>query len=339
MRKTIVGALLLGTTLAGQAQSNIYEANGNVGIGIPSPNTKLHVLDLTQSRPGGVSAPTKASLKLSRGGTVNYSWPESAEFRLGHGGPGVWGSQLDLYVNGANNTSDVPDQHAMTWQYNGNVGIGTNAPSATLNINTSLSGNRAALKLGVPFDPGNIAVPFGGTTGGYNIDFATWRDMVPDQIGARIRGERINIYQENNALVQAMDLVFYTSRAGTQDNLLERLRIDSYGNVGIGVTTPNEKLTVNGKIRAKEIKVETGGDWADYVFEPTYKLMSLKETEAFIKKNKHLPNIPSASEVEKNGIELGNNQALLLAKIEELTLHIIELEKRIALQERKSGKK
>ena len=100
----------------------------------------------------------------------------------------------------------------------------------------------------------------------------------------------------------------------------------SEGNLGIGTTTPNEKLSVNGKIRAHEVKVETA-NWPDYVFEQDYKLLSLTEIEAYIKKNKHLPEIPSATQVTDNGLDLGEMNKLLLTKVEELTLYLIQIEK------------
>ncbi|MCH5718190.1 hypothetical protein [Niabella hibiscisoli] len=101
------------------------------------------------------------------------------------------------------------------------------------------------------------------------------------------------------------------------------------GNVGIDVAAPTEKLEVNGKIRAKEIKVEAnnGTNWPDYVFTKEYQLPSLADVEKHIKEKGHLPEVPSAADVTKNGLELGNNQALLLKKIEELTLHLIQMEK------------
>lgn len=87
------------------------------------------------------------------------------------------------------------------------------------------------------------------------------------------------------------------------------------------------KLAVNGNIRAKEIKVET--DWADFVFEKEYNLATLKEVESHIIKNGHLKDIPSASEVKKNGIYLGEMNSKLLQKIEELTLYTIQQQKEI----------
>jgi len=98
------------------------------------------------------------------------------------------------------------------------------------------------------------------------------------------------------------------------------------GNVGIGTINPMEKLSVNGKIRAHEVKVETN-NWPDYVFKPNYNLSPLSETERFIQANGHLPDVPKAEEVESNGVSLGEMNKILLKKIEELTLHVIELDK------------
>jgi hypothetical protein len=108
----------------------------------------------------------------------------------------------------------------------------------------------------------------------------------------------------------------------------DEFTVTGTGSIGVGTNNPAEKLSVNGKIRAKEVKVETA-NWPDYVFSPSYKLPDLKETEKFIKANKHLPEIPSAAEVEKDGVSLGEMNARLLKKIEELTLYIIEQNKRI----------
>jgi len=99
------------------------------------------------------------------------------------------------------------------------------------------------------------------------------------------------------------------------------------GNVGIGTTDPKGyKLAINGKICAHEIKIETA-NWPDYVFAKDYSLLSLLETEKHIKEKGHLPGIPSAAEVKANGIDLGEMNAKLLQKIEELTLHLIRIEK------------
>jgi hypothetical protein len=105
------------------------------------------------------------------------------------------------------------------------------------------------------------------------------------------------------------------------------------GNVGIGTTSPDEKLTVNGVIHAKEVKVDLSGALADFVFKPDYKLMSLNQVEQFVKTNNHLPQMPSAEEVDKNGLSVGEMQNKLLQKVEELTLYMIGQQKTIDQQQ------
>jgi len=107
------------------------------------------------------------------------------------------------------------------------------------------------------------------------------------------------------------------------------MTILSNGNVGIGTAnTGSHKLAIEGSIGAREIKVEAN-EWSDFVFEKEYHLPSLKEVENYIKEKGHLKNIPSAEEVEENGIFLGEMNAKLLQKIEELTLYTISQEKKI----------
>lgn len=118
-------------------------------------------------------------------------------------------------------------------------------------------------------------------------------------------------------------------KAGAPSNMLY---LSSSGNIGIGTTTPAEKLSVNGTIKTKKVTV-TLNNWPDYVFLPSYKLPSLKKIEAYIKQNKHLPGIPSAQQVETEGLDLGSNQAALLKKIEELTLYVLQQSKKLEGQQ------
>lgn len=99
--------------------------------------------------------------------------------------------------------------------------------------------------------------------------------------------------------------------------------------VGIGTTNPDIgfMLSVNGKIRAKEIVVETG--WADFVFKDNYELMSLADLEDFIYRNNHLPGIPTEEEVINNGVSVGEMNSKLFQKVEELTLYVIQLNNEI----------
>lgn len=111
-------------------------------------------------------------------------------------------------------------------------------------------------------------------------------------------------------------------------NSVERMRFTASGNVGIGTTSPTEKLSVNGNMSAKKIIVTNIG-WSDYVFGQDYKLISIGELETYIRSNKHLPDIPTEQQVKEHGVSLGDNQALLLKKIEELTLYVIQQQKEI----------
>jgi len=115
---------------------------------------------------------------------------------------------------------------------------------------------------------------------------------------------------------------------GVNDN--SKMTFLSNGNVLIAKTTQTNstyKLDVNGNVRANKVVVNTNG--ADFVFDSTYKLLPLQEVETFIQQNKHLPNIPSAAEMQTNGLDMGDQQTKLLQKVEELTLYLIEQSKKI----------
>ncbi|MGK6353533.1 hypothetical protein [Parapedobacter sp. DT-150] len=122
--------------------------------------------------------------------------------------------------------------------------------------------------------------------------------------------------------------LFYLLPEGAQvyDGLM--VKYNAAGNVGIGTATPAERLSVNGNIRAKEIKVEMA-NWPDYVFNADYPLTPLPELEAYIKENGHLPGIPTASNVEADGVALAEMNRKLLEKVEELTLHLITIRKEL----------
>ena len=121
---------------------------------------------------------------------------------------------------------------------------------------------------------------------------------------------------------------------GSGPQLQDMMSLHNTGKLVIGditMQTPgNYKLYVEGGVLTEKVKVaiKNSADWSDYVFAPDYQLRTLPEVEHFIKTNKHLPNVPSAEEVVNNGIDLAKMDAKLLEKIEELTLYIIELNKR-----------
>ncbi len=149
-----------------------------------------------------------------------------------------------------------------------------------------------------------------------------------------LTGMQINT--TNGVVVIGNDISYEKNKGyGLINRFKTKLENDLYlssGSVGIGTNSfvdgsDTYKLSVEGRVRAHAVKVYT--DWADFVFEPSYNLPSLNEVENFIKTNGHLKDIPSAKEVEENGIEVGEMNKLLLQKIEELTLYVIKLQKEV----------
>ncbi|MBN2036614.1 MAG: hypothetical protein JW768_07730 [Chitinispirillaceae bacterium] len=135
-------------------------------------------------------------------------------------------------------------------------------------------------------------------------------------------------------------LVFYTADLNNYPPVGERMRITGAGKVGIGDTAPSEKLDVNGNIKGDTVKcaaVKING-WMlnapDYVFEKGYELPSLREVEKHIALKKHLPDVPSASEIKKDGLDLAEMNMTLLRKVEELTIYAIEQNKRLENQQK-----
>lgn len=106
------------------------------------------------------------------------------------------------------------------------------------------------------------------------------------------------------------------------------------GNVGIGTLSPSHKLAVDGTVRAKEVIVDTG--WSDFVFEEDYDLRSLAEVSEFIETHGHLPDVPSAADVAANGVSVGEMESILLQKVEELTLYLIQQDEQLAEQQRQN---
>ncbi|MBN1182574.1 MAG: hypothetical protein JXB49_09830 [Bacteroidales bacterium] len=285
-------------------------ANGMVGIGTSTPDAKLKI--------EGDHVTTKGLLSLSS--TSGHI----AAITFYHGGTysgAIFGNtDNDIYL-GTNSNDNIKfytqtaSNIRMTIASDGNVGIGTSTPNEKLTI-----GNGGKIRLqdesnaysnyifgslaSANYRSGQILQSNGsinfGLNGASGVGFA-FRWLANSNSG-------INYFDDSNELM--------------------RLTMD--GKVGIGTTHPTEKLTVNGKILATEIKV-VSSIASDSVFEPEYQLMPLTDLEIYLKQHKHLPGIPSALEFKDNGQNLGEMQDMLLRKIEELTLYIIELQKEIEL--------
>jgi hypothetical protein len=151
-----------------------------------------------------------------------------------------------------------------------------------------------------------------------------------------IKGPNSNAQLEigNSTIYNGNYILSYDRVASAYKNLVIRTTADptmtflTNGNVGIGCTNPQVKLAVNGTIKATELQITTT-PCSDFVFEKGYNLMDLNILEKFVTNNKHLPDVPSAKEFEENGYSVGEMDDILLRKVEELTLYIIQQQKEI----------
>ncbi|WP_421939098.1 hypothetical protein [Pedobacter sp.] len=272
--------------------------NGNVGIGTPTPASKLDVR--------GVFHVVSPAFSQYTGGQGTYlGWNRSGgggevNFVNSKGGGTVSGFAFEDTNDG--NTFN----RLMTIHGNGSVGIGTAVPDNLQswervldlygNLHSKLLVRSSNIKTGI-------------------FSNHTWGTQEIGRIGT-----------ESNHDLGLM--------AG-YGNVVMSLKLS--GNVGIGTTTPDEKLAVNGKIHAREVRVDAK-DWPDYVFKPEYKLPALNDLEKQIKEKGHLPDMPSAQVVETDGVALGNMVKQLLKSQEQLTLYIIKQEKQIKkLQQQLNG--
>jgi len=214
----------------------------------------------------------------------------------------------------------------------GKIGIGTATPGAKLDVRGTVTKNNYGFVSPTVIFSSNDA-PAVGTGGTIALGGKTG-SSTPDFSFAFLTGAKESGEVNNYAGYFAIHTVSAGGNGETNSANYERFRIASNGNIGIGTATPKEKLSVNGNIRAQEIKVETTS-WPDYVFEDDYKISPLTDIATYIKIHKHLPEIPSAKTVAADGVALGEMNKLLLKKIEELTLHLIQQNERLAEQEKR----
>ena len=356
--------------LEGPCGGFVIAKDGNLGFGTEEPKQKMHLQGTlfiestknTQSglqfkpynpNPKDISPPPSSS-------NINY-WDIYSDTQ---------GLKFNAILS-PNTNPPTPSQRLIITS-NGSVGIGVANPKAKLAVagtvqadNAEIAGTVTTNKLNVQIlnidqklgignnapltnmQIGNIWT-FQDAPDGKTIGKNTWHNGTND---VRIQsGDASRITFNNSG-----DILLQNAISGASGSTFRwnTVTFANNGNVGIGTTNaPSAKLEVNGDIMAKsakisgivcahEVVVSLSGSpcWPDYVFEKDYNLLPLNEVEQFIAENKHLPDVPAAAQVKENGIELGEMNAILLKKIEELTLHLIQMEKRLSeLESEKGGK-
>ncbi len=290
--------------------THISNANsGNVGIGTSSPDTKLHIEGTSIIANNDFIDPDLFPHKVVAGRIADGTGWESIGLGGKNGNPGqAWaiGSvNGDFSIAASNGASDNSLQtglildvqrNLLLTPFGGKVGIGANIPAEKLHV-----------------DNGNVKI-------GKN---AIWQGPQDSKYLYFGDGNYVSIGEvggDDNMEVKGSSIKLLVNGSGS-------VTIPN-GNLGIGTSNPSHLLSVNGVIRSKEILVEAI-PWPDYVFSPQYNLPNLKEVEKYIQENQHLPNIPKAKDIEEQGQAVGEIQRKMMEKIEELTLYIIILNKKI----------
>lgn len=322
---------------------------GYTGIGTSDPQTKLHIRNAGSTsdetirlEAGNPMIKFRKYVNAFTYDDIGFIQTADNDLRVGTFSTNTGGDFI-IRTGGTDNVQ-VSD--------NGNVAIGQNvSPLAKLQITggddagLSTSTNGYAM-MGVAtgtssnllIDNNEIMVRSGYNTAGSLF--------LQNNGGELVSGARLTINKGAEALKlngSNPNIGFYQS--GVYKSFIEQtgndlflganggnIRIDAVGQVAIGNVVPAAsafKLSVTGKIICEEVKVKLSAAWPDYVFDEKHQLLPIDKLSDFIRVNKHLPNIPAASEIEKNGIELGDMQKKIMEKTEELTLYIIQLEKRI----------
>ncbi len=312
------GSILLGQSdgaPAIQAGANnnlaLQPTGGKVGIGVTTPNAVLTV------QGGGV---TTGLANINTTLTARYN-TANIPIVLGVG----YVSSDNPFLQTFNSTTGT-GRNLILNPFGGGVGIGTSSPASLFSVGRSSQfqvRNSGSMSMDVDSAlQSQIAIG-----NGYG-----------ERHGLTILGNGSTGFTSFGLISTGTKLSFSTAGPliGPDSDLstgwTERMTFLPNGDVGIGTATPTTKLAVNGTIRSKEVRVESG-PWPDYVLKPNYKLSTLGELKAYIDKHHRLPEMPSEKEVEQNGIALGEIVKLQTKKIEELTLYLIEKDKEVKDQQ------
>lgn len=304
-----IGSLLvLALPLGVLAQTNSFPPTGNVGVGTTAPVNRLHIKG-DASNAAWIALEKSASTE-----EAGIAFKKAGNFLFYLYSDDASGSEgLKMQAAGLSGEGDgAPRLHIPYTTKNiylaesgGNVGIGTANPRGVLDVATN----------------GDVYLSSTPNGGSAQSTFLSGHVFLAPYANSEV--SYLQARRKDNSGTTSLRLRTYNA-----GSLVEAMHIAGNGNVGIGTITPQAKLAVNGDIFSRKVKVTQTG-WPDYVFAPTYRLPTLQEVEAFIKEHKHLPDVPSAKEVETNGLDLGDNQAVLLKKIEEQMLYILELNKEL----------
>ena len=230
---------------------------------------------------------------------------------------GSWDTYLKFMTSGISNTGGTPAVR-MHINQDGNIGLGTVAPGQHLQLSASGDVNNLIFIENTEVPLSNFYI--GNTSSNYIVTNQRQANVVESytdlHIGATNAG---NIY-------------FETGRLSTVAPV--RMTILNNGSVGIGTTaTGTNKLAVEGTIAARRVKVTQASPWPDYVFHDDYCLPSLNDLALYVSEHKHLPGMPDAAQIEKDGQDLGEMNRKLLEKVEELTLYIFQQQKKNEAQQ------
>ncbi len=273
-------------------KGNMTINNGHLGVNMINPNAQVVVGDefgaIVSGAGGGIGVFGSNLAVYNAGPFDNDFYTPYSHANFGYAGMRTGWGKVEFFTAAGSTTANEVVSPATRMIIDANGNVGIGMnPSAKLHVDGTI---QAKSYITVDAPGGSYRVAMNGMTDGY----ITGRNNGGDS--------KFSIRSNGNSFFNG-------------------------GNVGIGTENPDAKLTVKGTVHAEEVKVDLSVPGPDYVFENDYPLPSLDEVAIYIGEHKHLPEVPSAKEMEANGVELGEMNMVLLRKVEELTLYVIELKR------------